>query len=432
MERLMAFRFLFTLALSAMCLMAVAQPVNVRLDVWDGKGYQPCEPSIAIDPTDPDVVVAGSILDNVYRSKDGGATWTQSTLTSPLGVFGDPCVVASPTGDFYFLHLSDPEGQGWRSDALLDRIVCQRSTDGGASWSKGGGMGHTPPKDQDKEWAVVNADGSQIHACWTQFDTYGSKEPGDSTTILCSFSNAKGKKWSAPVRVSDKAGDCLDSDDTTEGAVPAVGVEGEIFVAWALGPWIWFDKSMDGGLTWGRDRIVADIVGGWDQNIAGIGRVNGMPVTCVDTSNGPHRGRIYINWTDSRNGDNDVWLTYSDDAGESWSTTRRVNNDGADRDQFFTWMTVDPVRGDVHVVFYDRRHNDFREDLSTHVVVASSTDGGDTWTNRTVSQASFTPEGKVFFGDYNNISAVDGHVRPIWTHEDHGVLSVWTALLDLE
>ena len=33
--------------------------------------------------------------------------------------------------------------------------------------------------------------------------------------------------------------------------------------------------------------------------------------------------------------------------------------------------------------------------------------------------------------DYNNITAVDGHVRPIWTREELGVLSVWTALLDL-
>ena len=191
----------------------------------------------------------------------------------------------------------------------------------------------------------------RIHACWTQFDVYGSKEPGDSTTILCSFANARGKQWSEPVRVSDVAGDCLDGDDTAEGAVPAVGVNGEIFVAWARGPWIYFDKSLDGGQTWGADRIVADIAGGWDQSIPGIGRVNGMPVTCVDTSDGPHRGRIYINWTDTRNGDTDVWMTSSDDAGATWSTTKRVNTDGPDRDQFFTWMTVDPFRGDVHVVF---------------------------------------------------------------------------------
>ena len=289
---------------------ATAQTENVRLDVWDGRGYQPCEPSIAIDPNNADIVVAGSILDNVYHSMDGGATWEKDQLTSPLGVFGDPCVVASPTGDFYFLHLSDPDGEGWKSEALLDRIVCQRSKDGGLTWSRGGGMGHTPPKDQDKEWAVVNADGSRIHACWTQFDHYGSKEPGDSTAILCSSSNAKGKRWTSPVTVSDISGDCLDGDDTAEGAVPAVGIDGEVLVAWALGPWIYFDKSLDGGLTWGKDRKVADIVGGWDQSIPGIGRVNGMPVTGVDHSEGPHRGRIYVNWTDTRNGDTDVWITH--------------------------------------------------------------------------------------------------------------------------
>ena len=197
-----------------------------------------------------------------------------------------------------------------------------------------------------------------------------------------------------------------------------------------MGSWIYFDKSLDGGLTWSGDQVVGEIAGGWDQTIPGIGRVNGMPVTQVDHSQGPHRGRIYINWTDTRNGDTDVWITHSDDQGATWSTTQRVNNDGADRDQFFTWMTVDPVRGDVHVVFYDRRHNEDRENRSTHVVVASSSDGGETWVNRTVSDTPFVPEGKVFFGDYNNITAVDGHVRPIWTHEEGGILSVWTALLD--
>lgn len=421
-------------ALAAMALAfstAMAQVPNVQLDVWSGEGYQPCEPSIAMDPNNPDVVVAGSILDNVYRSEDGGVTWAKDKLTSPLGVFGDPCVVASNTGDFYFLHLSDPEGKGWQSDDLLDRIVCQRSKNGGKSWSRGGGMGLTPPKDQDKEWAAVSPDGSRIHACWTQFDKYGSQVPGDSTVILCSHSDAKGKRWSVPVRVSDQAGDCLDGDNTAEGAVPAVGTQGEVYVAWALGSWIYFDKSLDGGLTWSGDQVVGEIAGGWDQTIPGIGRVNGMPVAQVDHSQGPHRGRIYINWTDTRNGDTDVWITHSDDQGATWSTTQRVNNDGADRDQFFTWMTVDPIRGDVHVVFYDRRHNEAREDRSTHVVVASSSDGGETWVNRTVSDAPFVPEGKVFFGDYNNITAVDGHVRPIWTREVDGVLSVWTALLDL-
>ena len=47
-----------------------------------------------------------------------------------------------------------------------------------------------------------------------------------------------------------------------------------------------------------------------------------------------------------------------------------------------------------------------------------------------VCTKSFRPDPKQFFGDYNNISAYDGVVRPIWTRNDKGILSVWTAILD--
>ena len=92
-------------------------------------------------------------------------------------------------------------------------------------------------------------------------------------------------------------------------------------------------------------------------------------------------------------------------------------------------MAVDPVSGGIHVVFYDRRAHD---DSTTDVYVASSNDGALTWTNRLVSESSFLPQGEVFFGDYNNISAFDGHVRPIWTREVNGVLTIMTAILEVE
>jgi hypothetical protein len=173
-------------------------------------------------------------------------------------------------------------------------------------------------------------------------------------------------------------------------------------------------------------------VGGWAQTVDAIGRVNGMPVTGVDLSpESPYNGRIYINWTDARNGsdDLDVFVCYSDDNGTTWSSPIRVNNDEAGSQQFFTWMAVDPVSGGIHVVFYDRRAHD---DATTDVYVASSNDGALTWTNRLVSESSFLPQGEVFFGDYNNISAFDGHVRPIWTREVNGVLTIMTAILEVE
>jgi hypothetical protein len=145
---------------------------------------------------------------------------------------------------------------------------------------------------------------------------------------------------------------------------------------------------------------------------------------------GPHRGRIYVNWSDQRNGDADVFLIYSDDRGATWSPRIRVNDDplGNGLDQFFTWMDVDPVTGSVYVVFYDRR--DHPDDLTTDVYMAYSDDGGAHFTNEKISSTSFVPRSSVFFGDYIGVSAFAGRVRPLWMRLDGTTLSVWTALID--
>lgn len=421
---------------------SIAQRPPENILIYDGYGqsYQPCEPAIAVSPYNTDWIVAGSILDNVHISKDGGHSWQSAKLESKYGVFGDPCIVASPKKDVYYLHLSNPDGQAWSSEALLDRIVIQRTRKPGKGWNKGAGMGLNGSKDQDKEWAAVSPDGSRLVTCWTQFDLYGSPSAADSTVILCSTSTRRAKKWSEPVRVNAIAGDCKDSDATVEGAVPDIAPDGTIYVAWAQADTIWMDRSTDGGVSWlDKDLRVTTIAGGWDQTIRGIGRANGMPVTRVDRSNGPNSGRIYVNWTDNRNGaeDNDVWVVWSDDQGRSWSDAVRVNDDAPGAQQFFTWMDVDDVTGNVHVVFYDRREAAakypdpyLRASWYTDVYVASSSDGGATWNNLKISEESFMPNPKAFFGDYNNISAHGGVVRPIWTRHDDGVQSIWTAILD--
>jgi hypothetical protein len=38
----------------------------------------------------------------------------------------------------------------------------------------------------------------------------------------------------------------------------------------------------------------------------------------------------------------------------------------------------------------------------------------------------------VFFGDYTNITAYNGIIRPIWARMDIGMLSIWTDLTSLE
>ncbi len=395
-----------------------------------GGFFGPCEPSICINPKDPKNIAAGAILDRYYWSTDGGRSWKSGKLKSSHGIYGDPVIVADWDGNFYYAHLSDPDGRGWSSARLLDRIVIQKSTDGGKTYNDGSYTGEHHPKDQDKHWLAVDPASNTLYCTWTEFDSYDSKKPEDHSRILFSKSSDGGSSWSEAVAINQFDGDCRDDDGTTEGAVPAAGPNGEVYVAWAWDNRIWFDRSTDGGKTWlEKDILVADQPGGWNITIPGIQRSNGMPVLVCDLSSGPNRGTLYINWADQRNGpdDTDIWLARSTDGGSTWSKPARVNDDKKGSQQFFTWMAIDQTTGYLYFVFYDRRNY---TDLRTDVYVAVSRDGGTTFENLRVSKTPFTPESWVFFGDYSNISAHQGIVRPIWTRLEDGVLSVWTAIMD--
>ncbi|HMT13079.1 MAG TPA: glycosyl hydrolase, partial [Ignavibacteria bacterium] len=59
-----------------------------------------------------------------------------------------------------------------------------------------------------------------------------------------------------------------------------------------------------------------------------------------------------------------------------------------------------------------------------------STDGGRTFQNERISDSPFFPLQETFMGDYTNIAATNGIVRPIWTRLDSNKLSIWTAIID--
>lgn len=416
------FPFLFI----AICLVLITSIVEAQhSNVFISDEYSPNETSIYINPKDPRIVVAGANLQSFYYSLDGGSNWTRNPLNSPLGVYGDPVLVIDTLGYIYYLHLSNTPSGTW-----LDRIVCQRSVNNGLSWNHHAGIGLNGNKVQDKEWAVVNPYTNELIVTWTQFDVYGSSNPLLKSNIMFSKSADQGVTWTDAIRINEISGDCVDSDNTVEGAVPAVGPNNEIYTSWAGPEGIVFDRSTDGGITWLDDDIkVSDMPGGWDYAIPGIYRSNGMPITCCDLSNGNNRGTIYINWSDQRNGtdDTDIWLSKSTDGGTSWSAPKRVNNDPPGKQQFFTWMCIDQTTGYLWFVFYDRRN---QNGVLTDVYMAVSRDGGETFSNFKVSETPFKPFSSVFFGDYTCVSATNNIVRPIWTRLDTTQLSVWTALID--
>ena len=430
----------------AIPLMANAQDKGIAhrvVRMSEPNAVRPVEVSVAINPTDPDHIVAASQqgANNVtYASKDAGKTWkTVATANPNKRVQGDDVVTFSGDGLAARAYISFVGIREKRPARAANGIFIATSKDGIMWGDPVPVIDHvnTVTPMEDKPWIRfdTNKDSKykgNLYVAWTRFDEYGSKVPENKTHIYFSRSKDNGKTFSVPWRISENPGDCLDKSTTVMGAVPAVGPKGEVYVVWAGPKGLSFVRSDNGGFTFGKEKVLTDTPGAWDFDVAGIMRCNGMPSVGVDLSNGPHRGTIHVNWADKRNGDPDIFHMSSSDGGETWTKPARVNDDpkGNDKEQFFTWMAVDPVDGSVNIAFYDRRESD---DTKTGVTLARSIDGGKTFVNHKVNQEPFACVKGVFFGDYIGIDAIGGRVVVSYMHFTKGpVVALSAAIFDFK
>lgn len=387
---------------------------------------RPAEVSVALNPTNAEHVVAvllqagkpgePRVSNHAYTSIDGGSTWTGSPAPNGDGrTQGDDAVTFARDGVAFHSYIAFDGIRVPRPDRAWTGVFV-RSTRDGLTW--------TPPVPvvdhintaipfEDKPWIGVDRSADSphrgnIYVAWTRFDVYGSEDPAHRSRIMVSRSRDAGRTFSTPLEISDETGDARDSDGTLEGVVPVVGPGGEVYIAWAGPAGIVVDISTDGGWTFGKDRLVTTLVGGWDLPVPGLERHNGMPVAAVDLSGGERRGTVYLNFIDERNGDPDVFLVSSTDHGHTWSAPVRVNDDPKGATQMFTWMAVDSADGSVNIVYHDRRG---LSGTMTGVTLARSIDGGRTFVSHAVPVEPFDCcEKSAFFGDYNGIDAVGGRV----------------------
>src|ERR1051325_4535970 len=275
----------------------------------------PCEVSVAINPTNPNNIIGTSHLsglpgvgrvDNAtYVTTDGGKTWKAVPTQNPKNlVQGDDSVTFASDGTAYHAYMSFDGIRTARPKRAAGGMWVASSKDGGLTWNEAvPAIEHINSVEpfEDKPYVVTNnIDGSpqknHVYMAWTRFDVYGSKDPSCYSHIYFTMSEDGGRSFVPSFRITDTLGDCQDGDNTMEGAMVAPGTKGELYVVWAGPKGLYFDKSMDGGRTFGADKIIGELPGGWDMEIAGIGRANGMPVTRVDTSKSANRGAIYVNW----------------------------------------------------------------------------------------------------------------------------------------
>jgi len=415
-------------------------PTSRVYRVSDPLAINPVESSVSIDPGNRDRIVAVSYQTGfaqaprttgyIYVSHDGGRTWRNERAANPLGrTQGDDVVTFAGPGIALHTYISFVGIRTPRPARAENGIFVTRSNDAGVTWSNPvAAVDHanTVLPFEDKPWMA--ASGDTVYLAWTRFDEYGVKDPNCRTHIVVAKSADGAKSFAMPRPISDSPGDCVDSDNTVEGAVPAIGVDGRVHVVWAGPKGLVHDSSKD-GLEWGADKVIDSMPGGWDIPIPGITRHNGMPVTAIDTSNRASRGALYVNWIDTRNGDPDVFVMRSRDNGATWSAPVRVNDDPVKNGavQFFTWMAVDPSDGSVNVLFYDRRG---RKGTMSGLTLARSTDGGHTFANYPVSIPDFEVTDKITFGDYLGVDAKAGRVAGVFPHVQGGKVILSAAVFD--
>jgi hypothetical protein len=122
MKTIILFIFLPTIFLT---ITLHAQNQNIQIGgIWN---EWPNEPSVCINPLDPNQIIIGANADNYYTSDDGGITWLHGVLSSSYGVNCDPVIVADTSGNFYYFHLV-PD---------LSRVVCQKKQGFLSPWSNG-------------------------------------------------------------------------------------------------------------------------------------------------------------------------------------------------------------------------------------------------------------------------------------------------------
>ena len=136
-------------------------------------------------------------------------------------------------------------------------------------------------------------------------------------------------------------------------------------------------------------------------------------------------------------GVSDVFLSYSDDRGATWSPRRAVTDALPAVDRFNHWLSTDPTNGEVSVSFYDTRNDTTGGRYETDIYLARSSDGGATFgpnvlvTNARSNEhdcAGVFPCAAINYGnqqgDYSGLVAYGGVAHPIWTDSRRNQASV--------
>jgi hypothetical protein len=396
---------------------------TVQVNV-DPSGDAANEPSIAVDPTDPNRIAIGwrqfDTISNSFRqagygyTTDGGQTWTFPGVIEP-GVFrSDPVLDSDSQGRFYYNSLTSVGGN-FHCDVF-------KSSDGGATWDGG-----TFAQGGDKQWMVIDKTGGMgeghIYAYWTQ--SFSTCAPGFFTR-----SSNGGLSYE----------NCITVPDEPFWGTLAVGSDGELYVA-GVGPSDFVvakstnARDSSQAITWDFASTVS--LGGDPLAFAGSnspnpGGLHGQTWVATDISGGANHGNVYLLCSVepfSSPDPLDIMFARSSDGGISWSSPIRINDDPSTSAwQWFGTMSVAP-NGRIDVIWLDTRDNP--GSVLSSLYYSYSTDAGVTWSVNERLTNAFDPHlgwpQQDKMGDYFDMVSDQSGAHLAWANTFNGEQDVYYA-----
>lgn len=425
---------------------------DVMIAPESGEGAAPAsETTVAINPRNPRQVIAGAIdygyrdvsrpggargdwATTIYVSADGGKTWRDKRYV-PVREdcwAADPAITFDPTGRAYYAYLDYGCDDGQLS------VITSRN--GGRTWTlpriaaHGGELAEGKCVTLDKPY--IGSDPTRkttVYIAWTQVVHECGGPPSGSWPIHFSRSDNGGKTWSKPARVSEN------EDDVAQGAVPRVGPDGTLYVAYynatplsgcpstiataVSGTPSSMEMivaiSKDRGATWSH-KAVAPVCDNQQQNPEQPLSTNNalsIPALSIDSAT----GTAYVAWSDRDLPNTTIKVSASTDRGATWSEPVTLQGDPG-QSLFMPWLAA--VSDGVARLVYVAENSAGLYD----VFYRESADGR-TWTSpfRLSTETSCACHGSErgpyanlpFIGHYIGMDAAGGVVIAAWPDNRH-------------
>lgn len=356
---------------------------NVRLNDDTGRGRQ-TEVALAAGPDG--LVLAGWMDERAERvcafsfSTDSGLTWSENVSIPNVSNFvGDPAVAIDGGGTLYA--ICQQYG--------ANNIRMMTSRDKGETWSDIRNIQSAP----DKPYAQGGAEPGTVFVSWLG-------NPGGIKRSL-DF----GQTWDDP----------HSTGNIIHGTAITAAIDGTLHVPYNLDSQdnqLRYLRSKDNGATYEAARDLVPDMGRFCFSCT----PRQHPI--VGASADPTGKYVAITWSSrmaAGEGDDDVWLLYSKDGGDTWTDPIRVNDNRTASRQFEPWVAVD-AQGWVHVAWTDFRNGD---NDTYYARSEDPTKGFEANIQVTDAPGTINVD---FLGDYKSIVVQGSDVLIVWqdTRDDSG------------